>query len=137
MPAILSVNVTNGGHLPPPRPLPRGRTPHRQPLAQPAARPHPPRPNSRSSAATRGTSLDATPTTTLQSWPTWCGLEARTMRDVGIAFVGYAAGTFALVVLIGMIVLNPWLLIPFLLVWFLWAMKNAPAEPAGDEPPSG
>ena len=57
------------------------------------------------------------------------------MLELGFGLISCAFFLFASVVLIGMIIQSPWLLILFLFVWFIWAMKNATAEPANDEPP--
>ena len=59
------------------------------------------------------------------------------MLEVGFGLIGCASFLFASVVFIGMIIQQPWLLIPFVLVWFMWAAKqNTSAEPANDEPPA-
>ena len=59
------------------------------------------------------------------------------MLELVFGLIGCASFLFASVVLIGLIIQQPSLLILFLLVWFVWAMKNATAEPAKDEPPAG
>ena len=59
------------------------------------------------------------------------------MLELVFGLIGCASFLFASVVFFGMIIQQAWLLIPFVLVWFMWAaMKNASAEPANDEPPS-
>ena len=57
------------------------------------------------------------------------------MLELGFGLIGCASFLFASVVLVGMIIQQPWLLVIFVLVWFLSAMKNASAEPTNDEPP--
>ena len=61
------------------------------------------------------------------------------MLELVFGLIGCASFLFASVVFIGMIIQQPWLLIPFVLVWFMWAaMQNTSTEPANDQhPPSG
>ncbi len=60
------------------------------------------------------------------------------MIELGFSLIGCVSFVFASVVFIGMIIQQPWLLIPFLLVWFAWAAHGGSADSAKDQhPPSG
>ena len=57
------------------------------------------------------------------------------MLELGFGLIGCASFLFASVVFIGMIIQQPWLLVLFVLVRILSAMKSASAETANDDSP--
>ena len=59
------------------------------------------------------------------------------MIELTFGLMGCGAFLFASILFIGLVIRDPWLLIPLLLVWFWWATTNAAKPPPNDEPGSG